>query len=35
MEFLRHYQIHLLYLHPASVTVLATFAYLYKAFLDV
>ena len=35
MEILRHYQIHLLHLHPASVTVLATFAYLCEAFIGV
>ena len=35
MEILRHYQIHLLHLHPASVTILTTFTYLREAFLDV
>ena len=32
---LRHYRIHLLHLHPASITILSTFAYLCEAFLGV
>ena len=35
LEILRHYQIHLLHLHPASVTILSAFAYLCEAFLGV
>ena len=35
LAILAHYQIHLLHLQPASTVVLATFAYLYEAFLAV
>ena len=35
LEILRHYQIHLLHLHPASIAIRATFSYLCEAFLSV